>query len=191
MERYAYITRGSLLSCLFLAIVLLPSVSFAFYLTQFEITFGSMYCKLMLALEGTIGRAIVTSAIVFLGILAYLGRIQWHVAIITVIGILAVSSGPKLVSFIAGSIIPGMDWVLDQAKVDHSLITDNETYITCAAAMIAEVGQEVIWAAGYSPPGPYDPENIQLNAIYENDPDKSELEAILKSYDPSGDETPP
>ncbi len=94
--------------CLCLAvllILLIPNTSFASPPANSGSgdAIGSVLCVIVGALQGTIGKAVATIAVVVLGIGLFLGKLSWPLAVATAIGIGMIFGASELVTWISSS----------------------------------------------------------------------------------------
>lgn len=68
---------------------------------------ASVLCTIVCALQGGIGKAVATIAIVVLGIGLFLGKLSWPLAVATAIGIGMIFGASELVGWISSSTTAG------------------------------------------------------------------------------------
>src|SRR3989338_1739580 len=78
--------------------IMLPNMAFA----DSSDAIANTLCIIVGALQGGIGKAIATIAIVVLGIGLFLGKLSWPLAVATAIGIGMIFGASELVTFISG-----------------------------------------------------------------------------------------
>lgn len=68
---------------------------------------GTVLCTIVGALQGTIGKAVATIAIVVLGIGLFLGKLSWPLAVATAIGIGMIFGASEMVTWISAGTTKG------------------------------------------------------------------------------------
>ena len=90
--------------CFCIAILLsslIPNTSFA--ASDSGDAIASVLCTIVGALQGAIGKAVATIAIVVLGIGLFLGKLSWPLAVATAIGIGMIFGASEMVGWISGT----------------------------------------------------------------------------------------
>ena len=80
------------------ATVLVPDLAFAA-----ATKFGNAICALVGLINGTTGKAIATIAVIFLGISAFFGKVNWGLAVMVAVGIVAIFAAGSLVDVVANA----------------------------------------------------------------------------------------
>ena len=96
------ISRFSLVFALAVLVTIVPEIAAAGG-TGLEKTVGSGLCRIVGALRGGVGRGIATLAVLFLGIGAFFGKVNWGLAVMTGIGIAAIFGAVAIVSTVGGT----------------------------------------------------------------------------------------
>lgn len=86
------------------ALFAVSSPSYAL-LSGFEIEVGWALCKVVFALQGTIGKALASLAVIILGVSAFFGKISWGFAVTVAAGILILFGAMEIVSMFSGGIL--------------------------------------------------------------------------------------
>ena len=88
-----------ILTALFVTVlVIMPCAAYANVLDQ-VVTNG--FCVIINALTGNVGKAIATFAILFLGIGAFFGKVNWGLALMFAAGIVAIFGSAEIAASIA------------------------------------------------------------------------------------------
>ena len=82
---------------------LTPNISFASGTGASNDAIAGVLCTIVCALQGGIGKAVATIAIVVLGIGLFLGKLSWPLAVATAIGIGMIFGASELVTWISSS----------------------------------------------------------------------------------------
>ncbi|MBI1328153.1 MAG: conjugal transfer protein TrbC [Alphaproteobacteria bacterium] len=92
IEKKAFYYR--VLTALALAVVaLLPEAALA---ASLETTVSDGLCIIVEALQGEVGKAIATIAVLILGIGAFFGKVNWGIAIMFAVGIVAIFGAAEI-----------------------------------------------------------------------------------------------
>jgi len=92
-------TRYSIAFALSALVLLAPEMASA---AGLEDTVGRGLCNIVQALRGTVGRGIATLAVLFLGIGAFFGKVNWGLAVMVGIGIAAIFGAAAIVDTVGG-----------------------------------------------------------------------------------------
>lgn len=65
-------------------------------------TIGEGLCQVVGAMKGTVGKGIATLAVLFLGIGAFFGKVNWGLAVMTGVGIAAIFGATAIVDAVGG-----------------------------------------------------------------------------------------
>lgn len=128
MKLQGYNRRVVWATCLTLSVVIFPNISMAYYITGVETAIAPGFCKVMLALQGTVGKIIASMAVMATGFY-YLytykeSKRSWVPLIVLVVGIVTIRFADNITDAIAGPIIP----------YGTGSGQDN-TYISCAGSI--------------------------------------------------------
>lgn len=82
-----------------MCILALPASAFAAGPFQ---EFAGGICLLVQAMTGNVGRTIATLAIVFLGVGAFFGKVNWGLAVMVTVGIIAIFGAGQIVVSLGG-----------------------------------------------------------------------------------------
>lgn len=63
---------------------------------------GSVLCRIVNAVQGNIGKGIATLGIVFLGIGAFFGKVNWGLAVMFAVGIFAIFGATSIIEAFSG-----------------------------------------------------------------------------------------
>ena len=91
------ITRFSYVFVLSALVAVMPDFALAL-----EGSVGAGLCNLVGAMQGTVGKGIATLAILFLGIGAFFGKVNWGLAVMVGVGIAAIFGATSIVDTISG-----------------------------------------------------------------------------------------
>jgi type IV secretory pathway VirB2 component (pilin) len=96
-KEFDIIKKAALLfSLVALFSVILPNVAFA----DDEIAITKVLCNVVGQLQGGLGKAIATIAIIVLGISLFLGKLSWPLALVTAIGIGMIFGAANIVEWV-------------------------------------------------------------------------------------------
>ena len=80
-------------------LVLNPEISYA--ANQLELVVKNGFCEIIEALTGNVGKAIATFAVIFLGVGAFFGKVNWGLALMFAAGVVAIFGAAAIASQIA------------------------------------------------------------------------------------------
>ncbi len=66
-------------------------------------TFGQTICNVVKLITDDVGKALATLAIIFLGIGAFFGKVNWGLAVMVAVGIAAIFGAAAIADFVAGN----------------------------------------------------------------------------------------
>lgn len=86
-----------------LALSVLPGLAYALIpgVSGFEIEVGWALCKVVFALQGTIGKALSTMAVIMLAIGAFFGKVTWGLAVTVATGIFVIFGATDIIDMFA------------------------------------------------------------------------------------------
>ena len=87
--------------CLIAALLAFPDIASAAASTD-QTGIGTVMCKIVNLLTGTVGKAISVIAIVVLAIGIFMGKLSWSLALATAIGIGLIFKAPQMVMWLSG-----------------------------------------------------------------------------------------
>jgi type IV secretory pathway VirB2 component (pilin) len=96
VDNYWYLC---ILFCLTALVLTVPDLSFA---SSTDDGISTVLCIIVTKLTGPIGRAIAVIALVVLGIIVFMGKVQWPLALSIALGITFIFSAGKIVNWLAG-----------------------------------------------------------------------------------------
>ena len=87
------------------AIALAPAAGFAQTsdVSGFNTTIGAALCQVANAMTGTLGQGLATIAVLFLGIGAFFGKVNWGLAVMVAVGIAAIFGAASIVGVIGAT----------------------------------------------------------------------------------------
>lgn len=94
------IKKSTILLALSFFLVLMPFLGFA---EEYDVSMEDALCNAYSLFNGPIGKAFAIFAIVALGVLFFLGKVNWGTAIAIALGIGAIFGAPALVGMLTGS----------------------------------------------------------------------------------------
>ena len=122
--------RHIIFGIVLLELLALPVLAYAYYATGVETTIGAPLCRLMLAMNGTVGRSIAVVSVTMLGVAAMLDKMRWSIVAVAAGFVAVLAYAPTILDEIAGSTL-GMGM---PESVDTHLDSHN-TLFSCGAAI--------------------------------------------------------
>ncbi len=100
-------TKNGAFFALLLVAAMLPQAaqaSIPFVFSGFEIEVGWALCKIVFALQGTIGKALSSLAVIMLALGAFFGKVTWGLAVTVAAGIFVIFGATDIVDMFASDL---------------------------------------------------------------------------------------